>query len=160
MPWAHSTTLNIAPVSWMGKAILRGSVTAWRSQSWSETSRMGWPSICWAAVEFELYQSVFFSSEAPCFRLWCIGQSGSCLTLLLANRSKAEMLSVTFLLISSRLTGFQLPAPIVSTGVVLSLWLVSDYAVSAQGFQANYEGKSAQFSNCLELYLCLAYGRM
>lgn len=45
------------------------------------------------------------------------------------------------LLISSRLTGFQLPAPIVSTGVVLSLWLVSDYAVSAQGFQANYEGK-------------------
>uniref|UniRef100_A0A7M4DYW0 CUB and Sushi multiple domains 2 n=1 Tax=Crocodylus porosus TaxID=8502 RepID=A0A7M4DYW0_CROPO len=39
----------------------------------------------------------------------------------------------------TRLTGFQLPAPIVSTGVVLSLWLVSDYAVSAQGFQANYE---------------------
>lgn len=51
------------------------------------------------------------------------------------------MVSVIFLLISSRLTGFQLPAPIVSTGVVLSLWLVSDYAVSAQGFQANYEGK-------------------
>lgn len=63
------------------------------------------------------------------------------------------MVSVTFLLISFRLTGFQLPAPIVSTGVVLSLWLVSDYAVSAQGFQANYEGKSAQFSNCLELCL-------
>ncbi|XP_067329772.1 CUB and sushi domain-containing protein 2 isoform X5 [Anolis sagrei] len=39
----------------------------------------------------------------------------------------------------TRLTGFQLPPPIVSTGVVLSLWLVSDYAVSAQGFQANYE---------------------
>ncbi|XP_056651097.1 CUB and sushi domain-containing protein 2 isoform X3 [Monodelphis domestica] len=39
----------------------------------------------------------------------------------------------------TRLTGFQLPAPIVSTGVVLSLWLVSDYAVSAQGFHANYE---------------------
>ncbi|KAM6428144.1 CUB and sushi domain-containing protein 2 isoform 3-T4 [Liasis olivaceus] len=39
----------------------------------------------------------------------------------------------------TRLTGFQLPPPIVSTGVVLSLWLVSDYAVSAQGFQATYE---------------------
>ncbi|XP_072466207.1 CUB and sushi domain-containing protein 2 isoform X2 [Notamacropus eugenii] len=39
----------------------------------------------------------------------------------------------------TRLTGFQLPAPIVSTGIVLSLWLVSDYAVSAQGFHANYE---------------------
>ncbi|XP_061452290.1 CUB and sushi domain-containing protein 2 isoform X5 [Rhineura floridana] len=39
----------------------------------------------------------------------------------------------------TRLTGFQLPPPIVSTGVVLSLWLVSDYAVSAQGFQASYE---------------------
>ncbi|KAJ7423394.1 CUB and sushi domain-containing protein 2-like isoform X1 [Willisornis vidua] len=39
----------------------------------------------------------------------------------------------------TRLTGFQLPAPIVSTGTVLSLWLVSDYAVSAQGFQASYE---------------------
>lgn len=63
-----------------------------------------------------------------CF-LWCVGGS------------KAQMVSVMLLLISSRLTGFQLPAPIVSTGVVLSLWLVSDYAVSAQGFQANYEGK-------------------
>ncbi|XP_055561986.1 CUB and sushi domain-containing protein 1 isoform X1 [Falco cherrug] len=41
------------------------------------------------------------------------------------------------------LTGFQLPAPIVSTGVGLSLWLVSDYAVSAQGFQANYEADDA-----------------
>uniref|UniRef100_A0A8C6YHL2 CUB and Sushi multiple domains 2 n=1 Tax=Naja naja TaxID=35670 RepID=A0A8C6YHL2_NAJNA len=39
----------------------------------------------------------------------------------------------------TRLTGFQLPPPIVSTGLVLSLWLVSDYAVSAQGFQATYE---------------------
>ncbi|XP_029427966.1 CUB and sushi domain-containing protein 2 isoform X2 [Rhinatrema bivittatum] len=39
----------------------------------------------------------------------------------------------------TRLTGFQLPAPIVSTGTVLSLWLVSDYAVSAQGFRATYE---------------------
>ncbi|KAM6428143.1 CUB and sushi domain-containing protein 2 isoform 2-T3 [Liasis olivaceus] len=43
----------------------------------------------------------------------------------------------------TRLTGFQLPPPIVSTGVVLSLWLVSDYAVSAQGFQATYEADDA-----------------
>jgi len=95
---------------------------------------MGLPSV----VE-QLSQSVPFSSEAPRFREWC----GGCPAPRFASGSKAEMVSVTFLLISSRLTGFQLPAPIVSTGVVLSLWLVSDYAVSAQGFQANYEGKSA-----------------
>lgn len=76
--------------------------------------------------ELKPYGSVFCSSHV---RPWCVG------------RSKAQMVNVTLLLISSRLTGFQLPAPIVSTGVVLSLWLVSDYAVSAQGFQANYEGK-------------------
>uniref|UniRef100_A0A3B4AL78 Uncharacterized protein n=1 Tax=Periophthalmus magnuspinnatus TaxID=409849 RepID=A0A3B4AL78_9GOBI len=38
-----------------------------------------------------------------------------------------------------RLTGFQLPAPIVSTGSRLTLWLLSDYAVSGQGFKAVYE---------------------
>uniref|UniRef100_A0A8C1ULV9 CUB and Sushi multiple domains 2 n=1 Tax=Cyprinus carpio TaxID=7962 RepID=A0A8C1ULV9_CYPCA len=36
----------------------------------------------------------------------------------------------------TRLTGFQLPAPIVSTGPRLTLWLLSDYAVSGQGFKA------------------------
>ncbi|XP_069079880.1 CUB and sushi domain-containing protein 2 [Pleurodeles waltl] len=41
--------------------------------------------------------------------------------------------------LKTRLTGFQLPAPIVSTGSLLTLWLVSDYAVSAQGFHASYE---------------------
>lgn len=40
-----------------------------------------------------------------------------------------------------RLTGFQLPSPIVSTGSRLTLWLLSDYAVSGQGFKVNYEGK-------------------
>uniref|UniRef100_A0A8C6TIS3 CUB and Sushi multiple domains 2 n=1 Tax=Neogobius melanostomus TaxID=47308 RepID=A0A8C6TIS3_9GOBI len=39
----------------------------------------------------------------------------------------------------TRLTGFQLPAPIVSTGSRLTLWLLSDYAVSGQGFKAGYE---------------------
>ncbi|CAF99444.1 unnamed protein product, partial [Tetraodon nigroviridis] len=38
------------------------------------------------------------------------------------------------------LTGFQLPSPIVSTGSRLTLWLLSDYAVSGQGFKVNYEG--------------------
>lgn len=41
-----------------------------------------------------------------------------------------------------RLTGFQLPPPIVSTGSRLTLWLLSDYAVSGQGFKAAYEGNS------------------
>ncbi|XP_023131571.2 CUB and sushi domain-containing protein 1 [Amphiprion ocellaris] len=39
----------------------------------------------------------------------------------------------------TRLTGFQLPSPIVSTGSRLTLWLLSDYAVSGQGFKAIYE---------------------
>ncbi|XP_072890402.1 CUB and sushi domain-containing protein 2-like [Hemitrygon akajei] len=39
----------------------------------------------------------------------------------------------------TRLTGFQIPPPIVSSGSVLTLWLLSDYAVSAQGFRAIYE---------------------
>ncbi|AWP21874.1 putative CUB and sushi domain-containing protein 2 [Scophthalmus maximus] len=39
----------------------------------------------------------------------------------------------------TRLTGFQLPSPIVSTGSRLTLWLLSDYAVSGQGFKAVYE---------------------
>uniref|UniRef100_A0A9J8ATL8 CUB and Sushi multiple domains 2 n=1 Tax=Cyprinus carpio carpio TaxID=630221 RepID=A0A9J8ATL8_CYPCA len=43
----------------------------------------------------------------------------------------------------TRLTGFQLPAPIVSTGPRLTLWLLSDYAVSGQGFKAVYEGKKS-----------------
>uniref|UniRef100_A0AAY4DRL0 CUB and Sushi multiple domains 2 n=1 Tax=Denticeps clupeoides TaxID=299321 RepID=A0AAY4DRL0_9TELE len=39
----------------------------------------------------------------------------------------------------TRLTGFQVPSPIVSTGSRLTLWLLSDYAVSGQGFKAVYE---------------------
>ncbi|XP_030679232.1 CUB and sushi domain-containing protein 2 isoform X5 [Nomascus leucogenys] len=39
----------------------------------------------------------------------------------------------------TRLTGFQLPATIVSAATTLSLHLISDYAVSAQGFHATYE---------------------
>lgn len=43
--------------------------------------------------------------------------------------------------LSFRLTGFQLPATIVSAATTLSLRLISDYAVSAQGFHASYEGR-------------------
>ncbi|KAH0503264.1 CUB and sushi domain-containing protein 2 [Microtus ochrogaster] len=41
--------------------------------------------------------------------------------------------------LKSKLTGFQLPATIVSAASTLSLSLISDYAVSAQGFRASYE---------------------
>lgn len=49
---------------------------------------------------------------------------------------------------SGRLTGFQLPSPIVSTGSWLTLWLLSDYAVSGQGFKAVYEGKCTSCLIC------------
>ncbi|GLD72047.1 CUB and sushi domain-containing protein 3 [Lates japonicus] len=38
-----------------------------------------------------------------------------------------------------RLTGFQVPPPVTSTGNVFSLRLTSDFAVSAHGFKLNYE---------------------
>ncbi|CAL8373174.1 unnamed protein product [Boreogadus saida] len=38
-----------------------------------------------------------------------------------------------------RLTGFQVPSPVTSTGNVFSLRLTSDFAVSAHGFKLNYE---------------------
>ncbi|XP_029953204.1 CUB and sushi domain-containing protein 1a [Salarias fasciatus] len=40
-----------------------------------------------------------------------------------------------------RLSGFMLPSPIVSSGSILALWFTTDFAVSAQGFKAVYEGK-------------------
>lgn len=36
-----------------------------------------------------------------------------------------------------------LPSPIVSSGSILALWFTTDFAVSAQGFKAVYEGKAA-----------------
>jgi len=44
-------------------------------------------------------------------------------------------------LFSCRLTGFQVPAPVTSTGSIFSLRLTSDFAVSAHGFKIYYEGK-------------------
>lgn len=40
-----------------------------------------------------------------------------------------------------RLSGFQLPSSVVSTGSILTLWFTTDFAVSAQGFKALYEGR-------------------
>lgn len=40
-----------------------------------------------------------------------------------------------------RLSGFQLPSSIVSSGSILTLWFTTDFAVSAQGFKALYEGR-------------------
>ncbi|KAM7423964.1 hypothetical protein PAMA_000361 [Pampus argenteus] len=39
-----------------------------------------------------------------------------------------------------RLSGFMLPSPVVSSGSILALWFTTDFAVSAQGFKAVYEG--------------------
>ncbi|KAL2084354.1 hypothetical protein ACEWY4_019872 [Coilia grayii] len=39
----------------------------------------------------------------------------------------------------TRLTGFQVPAPVTSTGSIFSLRLTSDFAVSAHGFKIYYE---------------------
>lgn len=39
-----------------------------------------------------------------------------------------------------------LPSPIVSSGSILALWFTTDFAVSAQGFKAVYEGK--QMRHC------------
>uniref|UniRef100_A0A4W4E2X2 CUB and Sushi multiple domains 3a n=1 Tax=Electrophorus electricus TaxID=8005 RepID=A0A4W4E2X2_ELEEL len=39
----------------------------------------------------------------------------------------------------TRLTGFQMPAPVTSTGSIFSLRLTSDFAVSAHGFKIYYE---------------------
>ncbi|XP_029603514.1 CUB and sushi domain-containing protein 3-like, partial [Salmo trutta] len=39
----------------------------------------------------------------------------------------------------NRLTGFQIPPPVTSTGPIFSLRLTSDFAVSAHGFKMAYE---------------------
>uniref|UniRef100_A0A8C6SG26 CUB and Sushi multiple domains 3a n=1 Tax=Neogobius melanostomus TaxID=47308 RepID=A0A8C6SG26_9GOBI len=46
----------------------------------------------------------------------------------------------------TRITGFQVPTPVTSTGNVFSLRLTSDFAVSAHGFKLNYE--ELQSSSC------------
>lgn len=48
-----------------------------------------------------------------------------------------------------RLTGFQVPPPVTSTGSVFSLRLTSDFAVSAHGFKLNYEGQKVSGCICV-----------
>lgn len=48
---------------------------------------------------------------------------------------------ITYAFLLHRLSGFQLPSSIVSTGSILTLCFTTDFAVSAQGFKAIYEGK-------------------
>lgn len=54
-------------------------------------------------------------------------------------------INITFFTFHFRLSGFMLPSPIVSTGSILALWFTTDFAVSAQGFKAIYEGKKHWF---------------
>lgn len=57
---------------------------------------------------------------------------------------------VTFLSLR-RLSGFMLPSPIVSTGSIMALWFTTDFAVSAQGFKAIYEGETYYYCMFLQL---------
>lgn len=62
------------------------------------------------------------------------------------------IMSVYYLLCLYRLTGFQVPPPVTSTGNVFSLRLTSDFAVSAHGFKLNYEGQKVS----VFVFVCLA----
>lgn len=56
-----------------------------------------------------------------------------------------------------RLTGFQVPPPVTSTGNVFSLRLTSDFAVSAHGFKLNYEGQKMSACICVSMWNCVGY---
>ena len=59
----------------------------------------------------------------------------------LASVTHSCFLTVFVCFFKFRLSGFQLPSSIVSTGSILTLWFTTDFAVSAQGFRALYEGR-------------------
>lgn len=56
-------------------------------------------------------------------------------------RNKFILFNCIHVFLEFRLSGFQLPSSIVSSGSILTLWFTTDFAVSAQGFKALYEGK-------------------
>lgn len=60
----------------------------------------------------------------------------------LASVTTARSLTPFSCFLELRLSGFQLPSSVVSTGSVLTLWFTTDFAVSAQGFKALYEGRT------------------
>lgn len=69
-------------------------------------------------------------------------RSGYILAMTSCNVYLYETVWMTNISLSSyRLTGFQVPAPVTSTGSIFSLRLTSDFAVSAHGFKIYYEGK-------------------
>ncbi|MXQ94524.1 hypothetical protein E5288_WYG021617 [Bos mutus] len=53
---------------------------------------------------------------------------------------------------SDWLSGFQLPSSIVSSGSILTLWFTTDFAVSAQGFKALYEGKALEDMYVIQMH--------
>lgn len=56
-------------------------------------------------------------------------------------KNKFVLFNCIHVFLKFRLSGFQLPSSIVSSGSILTLWFTTDFAVSAQGFKALYEGK-------------------
>lgn len=63
-------------------------------------------------------------------------------THLLVSVMAARFLTSFSCFLELRLSGFRLPSSVVSTGSVLTLWFTTDFAVSAQGFKALYEGRT------------------
>lgn len=63
-------------------------------------------------------------------------------THLLVSVMAARFLTSFSCFLEPRLSGFRLPSSVVSTGSVLTLWFTTDFAVSAQGFKALYEGRT------------------
>lgn len=66
--------------------------------------------------------------------------------------------TITFVYFTCRLTGFTIPPPVTSSGSIFSLRLTSDFAVSAHGFKAAYEGKenthhhlASRFDTCVKI---------
>lgn len=72
-----------------------------------------------------------------------ISETCLCFYCIKDVKEQRNVLKSTEMCVSSlfRLSGFMLPSPIVSSGSILALWFTTDFAVSAQGFKAIYEGK-------------------
>lgn len=83
-----------------------------------------------------LFQEMLQPHQHPYFPRPCISQQKTCLAA--CQRCIFWNISVLFF----RLSGFMLPSPVVSSGSILALWFTTDFAVSAQGFKAVYEGKT------------------
>lgn len=82
------------------------------------------------------FQEMLQPHQHPYFPCPCISQQKTCLAA--CQRCIFWNIFVLFF----RLSGFMLPSPVVSSGSILALWFTTDFAVSAQGFKAVYEGKT------------------